>query len=71
MLPEMYLGPRWCSGITLASHLCGWWFRPRTLRGKDGCLQNLEQLYVLASSAHKNTRYDMTYKVLKATLKPK
>ena len=39
----------WCSGNTLTSHLWGWWFKPRTLCGKDGSflpmvgsLQNLD-----------------------------
>ena len=34
-------------------------------------VQNLDQLYVLVSSAYKTTRFDMTYTVLKATLNPK
>ena len=34
-------------------------------------VQNLDQLYLLVSSAHKTTHRDMTYTMLKATLKPK
>ena len=51
---------------------------PETYVGKvGGCLlmvgglQNLDQLYVLVSSAHKTTHRDMTCIVLKVTLKPK
>ena len=39
--------------------------------GRQFTVQNLDQLYVPVSSAHKTTRHDMTYTVLKATLKPK
>ena len=34
-------------------------------------VQNLEQLYVLVSSAHKTTLRDMNYIEVKAMLKPK
>ena len=36
-----------------------------------GSLQNLDQLYGLVFSAHETTCCDMTYTLLKATLKPK
>ena len=32
-------------------------------------VQNIDKLYVLVSSTHKTTRRDMTYTVLKVTLK--
>ena len=35
--------------------------------GGQFTVQNLDQLYVLVSSAHKTTRHDMTCTVLKAT----
>ena len=52
---------RWRCGHTLTSHLCGQRFKPQTLCGKDGSflpdgrqftVQNLDQLYVLVSSAN-------------------
>ena len=64
----MLLGPRWCSDNTLASHLWGQWFKPQTLCGQVGSFlpdgrqligPNLDQLYVLVSSAHKTTYHDM------------
>ena len=39
--------------------------------GRQFTLPNLDQQYVLFSSAHKTTHRDMTSTVLKATLKPK
>ena len=39
--------------------------------GRQFTVQNLDQLYVLVSSAHKTTSGDMTYTVLKAMLNPK
>ena len=39
--------------------------------GRQCTVQNLDQLYVLISSAHKTTHHDMTYTVLKVTLKLK
>ena len=39
--------------------------------GRQFTVQNLDQQYVLASSAHKTTCGDMTYTVLKASLNPK
>ena len=72
-------GPRWQSGNTLASHLCGWGSIPvMAVSGKAGsCLplvvqftvQNPSALYVLVSSALPTTRRDMTCTVLKATSK--
>ena len=38
-------------------------------QGRQFIVQNLDQLYVLVSSAHKTTCSDMTCTVLKATLK--
>ena len=70
-------GPRWQSGNTLASHLCGRGSIPvMAVSGKAGsCLplgrqftvQNPSELYVLVSSALPTTRRDMTCTVLKAT----
>ena len=37
--------------------------------GRQFAVQNLDQLYVLVSSAHKTTHRDMTCTVLKATKK--
>ena len=34
-------------------------------------VQQLDQIYVLVSTAHKTSKSDMTYTVLKAMLKPK
>ena len=39
--------------------------------GLQFTVQNLDQLYVLVSSAHKTTCHDMTCTVLKAMLNPK
>ena len=76
----MYRGPRWQSGNTLASHLCGRDSIPvMAVSGKAGsCLlllavgrqftvQNPSELYVLVSSVLPTTRRDMTCTVLKAT----
>ena len=72
------IGPQWCSGNTFTSHLWGRRFKPHTLCGEslslliDGrqlTVQNLDQLYVVVSSAHKTTHCDMTCTVLKAMLK--
>ena len=41
-----------------------------TTDGRQFTLQNLGLLYVLVSSADKNPHRDMTYTVLKVTLKP-
>ena len=39
------LGPQWCSGNTIASHLCGQWFKPWTPWGKVGsCLLMVSSL---------------------------
>ena len=67
-------GPRWQSGNTLASHLCGRGSIPDMApSGKAGSclllvcsLQNPNKLFVLVSSALPTTRRDMTCTVLKA-----
>ena len=67
--------PQWRSGNTPATSEVGG-SKPGPYVGKvvtDGwqfTVQNLDQLYVLVSSAHKTTRRDMTYAVLKVTLNP-
>ena len=72
LMPNRFLGPRWQSGNTLASHLCGRGSIPAmAVSGKAGsCLplvgslqftvQNPSELYVLVSSALPTTRRDMT-----------
>ena len=71
----------WCQGsISMRGH-CGS-SNPGPYVGKlalayrqtDGwhfTVQNHDQLYLLVSSAHKTTRCDMTYTVVKVTLKTK
>ena len=39
--------------------------------GRKFTVQYLDQLYILVFSPYKTTHHDMTYTVLKATLKPK
>ena len=70
----------WSHGNILASHLRsesqswpdlkweGWLLRAVV---RQFTVQNLDQLCVLVSSAHKATSCDITYTVLKVMLKPK
>ena len=58
------------SGTVVTPPTSGWRFKPRTLCGKVciclpvvGSLQNLDQLYVLVSSAPKTMQHDIAHSV--------